>query len=38
MFHAIIDITGDDDLRTGDEVMLDIAPIQANDEIRREYI
>lgn len=38
MYHAIIDISGENDINTGDEVILDIAPIQANDEIRREYI
>lgn len=38
MYHAIIDITGNNDIKVGDEVILDIAPIQANDEIRREYI
>lgn len=38
MYHAIVDITGENNIKTGDEVILDIAPIQANDEIRREYI
>ena len=38
MFHAIVDITGSSDINVGDEVVLDVAPIQANDEIRREYI
>lgn len=38
MYHAIIDITGEENIKVGDEVILDIAPIQANDEIRREYI
>lgn len=38
MYHAIIDITGDFDIKTGDEVILYITPMQANDEIRREYI
>lgn len=38
MYHAIVDITGEDDIKPGDEVILDIAPIHANDEIRREYI
>lgn len=38
MYHAIVDITGEDNIKTGDEVILDIAPIQTNDGIRREYI
>lgn len=38
MYHAIVDITSGQDINVGDEVILDIAPIQANDEIRREYI
>ncbi len=38
MYHAIVDISGENNINPGDEVILDIAPIQANDEIRREYI
>lgn len=38
MYHAIIDITGANNINVGDEVILDIAPIQTNDGIRREYI
>ncbi len=38
MYHAIIDITSDCDIQVGDEVIINIAPLQANDEIRREYI
>lgn len=38
MYHAIIDITNSNDISIGDEVELDITPLQANDEIRREYI
>lgn len=38
MYHAIIDITSGDDIQIGDEVTINITPLQANDEIRREYI
>ncbi len=38
MYHAIIDITGTQNINIGDEVTLDITPIQTNDGIRREYI
>ena len=38
MYHAIIDITGANDLKIGDEVILNIAPIYTNLNIRREYI
>lgn len=38
MYHAIIDITGTNNINVGDEVILDITPIQTNDGIRREYI
>lgn len=38
MYHSIIDITNSKNINIGDEVHLDIAPLQANDEIRREYI
>lgn len=37
MYHAIIDITGFD-IKPGDEVILDIHPLNANSDIRREYI
>ena len=38
MYHSIIDITESDDIIVGDEVQVDITPLQANSEIRREYI
>lgn len=38
MYHAIIDIENNDDLKVGDEVIIDIAPLQTNEKIRREYI
>lgn len=38
MYHAIIDISGADDIALGDEVILQIAPIYTNLNIRREYI
>lgn len=38
MYHAIIDITNDNNIKIGDEVELNITPLQTNDIIRREYI
>lgn len=38
MYHAIIDITNSNNINIGDEVELDITPLQTNDIIRREYI
>ena len=38
MYHAIIDITNSNNISIGDEVQLDITPLQTNDIIRREYI
>ena len=37
MYHAIVDIT-DSDVKLDDEVILDINPLNANSDIRREYI
>lgn len=36
MYHAIIDITNSD-VNIGDKVILDINPLNANSNIRREY-
>ena len=38
MYHCIVDITNTDDIKIGDEVEIDITPLQTNDEIRREYV
>lgn len=38
MYHAIIDISGAGDISLGDEVIMQIAPIYTNLNIRREYI
>ena len=38
MYHSIVDISNSENIKIGDEVELDITPIQTNDEIRREYI
>ncbi len=38
MYHSIIDITGNEDIKVGDEAILDVAPLQTNEEIRREYV
>lgn len=37
MYHAIVDITNSD-VKLDDEVILDINPLNANSDIRREYI
>lgn len=38
MYHSIIDISGNENIKTGDEIEIDISPLQTNDKIRREYI
>ena len=38
MYHSIIDITNSKNIKIGDEVIFDIPPLQANEEIRREYL
>ncbi len=38
MYHSIIDITNSNNININDEVELEIAPLQINDIIRREYI
>lgn len=36
MYHSIVDIT-DSDVKVGDEVTIKIAPLEVNDNIKREY-
>ncbi len=38
MYHSIIDISENENIEVGQEVEIDISPLQANDKIRREYI
>lgn len=38
MYHSIIDITDSENIKIGDTVILNMTPLQTNDEIRREYI
>lgn len=38
MYHSIIDISENENIKVGQEVQIDISPLQANDKIRREYI
>ena len=38
MYHCIADVTNSDSIDIGDEVLIDIPPLQVHDEIRREYI
>ena len=38
MYHAVIDITDSENIKTGDTVVLNVTPLQTNDEIRREYV
>ncbi len=38
MCYSVIDITGNDEIKVGDKVYLDISPLQTNEAIRREYI
>jgi len=38
MYHAIVDITGREEIHIGDEVCIDISPIYINNNIRREYV
>jgi hypothetical protein len=37
MYHAIVDITNGENIKNGDEVILNIAPLYTNIKIRREY-
>ena len=38
MYHAIADITGENEIEKGDEVILNISPIYINSNIERKYI
>jgi alanine racemase len=38
MYHAIIDITKAQNIKNGDEVIINIPPLYTNKDIRREYI
>lgn len=37
MYHCIVDITNSENIKTGDEVILDIPPMRVDSTIRREY-
>lgn len=36
--HTTVDITNSDDIKPGDEVILDVPPLLVNEVIRREYV
>lgn len=38
MYHSVIDITDSENIKIGDTVVLNVTPLQTNDEIRREYV
>lgn len=38
MYHSIVDITGEDNVKVGDTAILEISPLQTNEKIRREYV
>ena len=38
MYHAIVDITGANNIEKGDEVILNASPIYINSNIERKYI
>lgn len=37
MYHAVVDITGADDIKVGDEVVFNLPPLLVSDNIKREY-
>ena len=38
MYHMAIDITGSENIKTNDNIELDINPLYVDSSIRREYI
>jgi len=38
MYHCVIDITKSNNIKTGDDVYIDITPMQVNENIRRKYV
>ena len=38
MCYSVIDITGNEEIKVGDKVYIEISPLQTNEVIRREYI
>lgn len=37
MYHSVVDITGADDIKVGDEVVFNLHPLLVSDNIKREY-
>ena len=38
MYHSIIDITNEENIKIGDKAFIEISPMYVNSIIRREYI